>query len=246
MTEQLIEVAHLKKNFGKHEVLKDINLTVDKGEVLTIIGASGSGKSTLLRNINLLERPTSGDIRFHGKSILQPHFDIPKYRAEVGMVFQQFNLFSNLNVLDNCVVGQTTVLKRDKAEAEEIAKKQLAKVGMGPYIQAKPAQLSGGQQQRVAIARAVCMDPEALLFDEPTSALDPEMVDEVLDTMKQLAKTGLTMIVVTHEMAFAHDVSDQVVFMKDGVLAEKGTPDQIFNHPQEAATQHFLKRYTQR
>ncbi|ERL65313.1 amino acid ABC transporter ATP-binding protein [Schleiferilactobacillus shenzhenensis] len=244
--EMILQVQNLHKSFGDHEVLKDINLDVHKGEVMSIIGASGSGKSTLLRNINLLEQPTGGDILFHEKSILSDDFDVTLYRAKVGMVFQSFNLFNNLNVLQNVMVGQTTVLKRDAAAAKTHAMELLERVGMAPYVNAKPDQLSGGQQQRVAIARAEAMDPEVLLFDEPTSALDPEMVDEVLNTMSSLAHTGLTMIIVTHEMQFARDVSDVVCFMNDGVLAETGTPEQIFEHPQEQRTQEFLKRYLSR
>jgi putative lysine transport system ATP-binding protein len=244
--EMILQVQNLHKSFGDHEVLKDINLDVHKGEVLSIIGASGSGKSTLLRNINLLEQPTGGDIRFHDQSILADDFDVTLYRAKVGMVFQSFNLFNNLDVLQNVMVGQTTVLKRNPAEARSHAMALLESVGMSPYVNAKPDQLSGGQQQRVAIARAEAMDPEVLLFDEPTSALDPEMVDEVLNTMSKLAHTGLTMVIVTHEMQFARDVSDIVCFMNDGVLAESGTPEQIFEHPQEQRTQEFLKRYMSR
>lgn len=246
MSDVIIQVQNLKKAFGTHEVLTDINFDVHQGEVVSIIGRSGSGKSTLLRNINLLEEPTGGDILFHGKSILDQNFDLPHYRAAVGMVFQQFNLFNNLTVLDNVVTPQTTVLKRNAQEAKTHALTILQQVGMDPFINAKPDQLSGGQKQRVAIARAVAMDPEVLLFDEPTSALDPEMVDDVLNAMKQLATTGLTMLVVTHEMAFAKDVSDRVVFMNDGVIAEVGTPQEIFEHPKLPATQDFLKRYLNR
>lgn len=242
----LLEVQHLEKTFGEHQVLKDINLQVEPGEVLSIIGSSGSGKSTLLRCINLLEQPTNGVIQFHGENILTPKFDVATYRAKVGMVFQSFNLFNNLNVLQNCTVGQTAVLHRDAITAKKIALEQLEKVGMAPYVNAKPAQLSGGQMQRVGIARAVSMSPEILLFDEPTSALDPEMVDDVLDSMRALAHTGLTMILVTHEMAFARDISDHVVFMDQGVIAEEGTAEQIFSHPQEERTQAFLKRYLNR
>ncbi len=246
MAEPIIQVQNLKKAFGTHEVLTDINFDVLPGEVVSIIGRSGSGKSTLLRNINLLEEPTGGDILFHGKSILGQAFDLPHYRAAVGMVFQQFNLFNNLTVLDNVVTPQTTVLRRNASEAKAHALTLLKQVGMDPFVNAKPDQLSGGQKQRVAIARAVAMDPEVLLFDEPTSALDPEMVDDVLNAMKALADTGLTMIVVTHEMQFAKDVSDRVVFMNQGVIAEAGSPEQIFDQPREAATQEFLKRYLNR
>ncbi|KRM87188.1 amino acid ABC transporter ATP-binding protein [Lacticaseibacillus thailandensis] len=247
MTESaLLEVRNLQKRFGNHEVLKDINLAVTKGEVLTIIGRSGSGKSTLLRGLNLLEPPTSGQILFHGENVLADNFDLIRYRTKVGMVFQNFNLFNNLSVLDNVVVPQVTVLKRDKGAAKKHGMEILQQMNMGPFVNAKPAQLSGGQKQRVAIARSVAMDPEMLLFDEPTSALDPEMVDDVLAAMKDLASTGLTMIVVTHEMAFARDVSDTVIFMHDGVVGEQGTPAQIFEHPREAATRDFLKRYLNR
>lgn len=240
--DNILEIRHLRKTFGVNEVLKDINFSVSKGEVVCIIGASGSGKSTLLRCINLLEYPTSGEILFHGQNILQ--LDIPNsvYRAKMGMVFQQFNLFNNLTVLDNCVVGQVKVLKRDKQTARKIAMEYLDLVGMAQFINAKPHQISGGQKQRVAIARALSMEPEALLFDEPTSALDPEMVGEVLKVMKNLAKSGLTMLVVTHEMGFARDVADRVVFMDNGVIVEEGPPEQIFNNPTKERTREFLKR----
>jgi putative lysine transport system ATP-binding protein len=219
---------------------------VRPGDVTSVIGASGSGKSTLLRCINLLETPTSGQILFHGKDITSRGIKESSYRAKVGMVFQSFNLFANLTVLDNCIVGQTKVLKRSKADARENALRYLDRVGMSPYINAKPRQISGGQKQRVAIARALAMEPEVLLFDEPTSALDPEMVGEVLDVMRGLAKDGMTMIVVTHEMAFARDVSNHVVFMKDGVICEEGGPQQIFTAPQKAETKEFLSRFMQR
>lgn len=238
----IIEVEHLKKNFGENEVLKDINLTVHKGEVVTIIGSSGSGKSTMLRCINLLEKPTAGKIIYQNQNVLAPGYDLPKYRTHLGMVFQQFNLFNNLNVLDNCTTGQITVLKRSKSEAEKTALENLEKVGMARFVQAKPAQLSGGQKQRVAIARALSMNPDVLLFDEPTSALDPEMVGEVLKTMKSLAHTGLTMMIVTHEMEFAREVSDRVIFMDKGVIAEEGTAEDIFVHPKEERTKEFLQR----
>ncbi|MGC6768710.1 amino acid ABC transporter ATP-binding protein [Enterococcus sp. LJL128] len=238
----IIEVEHLKKNFGENEVLKDINLTVEKGEVVTIIGSSGSGKSTMLRCINLLEKPTDGKIIYKGENVLAPGYDLPKYRTHLGMVFQQFNLFNNLNVLDNCTTGQLTVLKRNKSEAEAIAMENLEKVGMARFVTAKPAQLSGGQKQRVAIARALSMNPDVLLFDEPTSALDPEMVGEVLKTMKNLAHTGLTMMIVTHEMEFAREVSDRVIFMDKGVIAEEGSAEDIFVHPKEVRTKEFLQR----
>ena len=238
----MIEINHLKKSFGENEVLKDINVTVNKGEVLTIIGSSGSGKSTLLRCINLLEKPTSGAILYKGENVLTKNYDLPKYRTHLGMVFQSFNLFNNMNVLENCVSGQVTVLKRSKEEAKKIAIENLEKVGMGRYVSAKPAQLSGGQKQRLAIARSLSMNPDVMLFDEPTSALDPEMVGEVLLTMKALAETGLTMVIVTHEMGFARDVSDRVIFMDKGVIAEEGTPEDIFVHPKEERTKAFLAR----
>ena len=243
MSENIIEIQHLEKNFGSHKVLSDIDFSVKKGDVTTIIGVSGSGKSTLLRCINVLETPSGGKILFHGNDIDEKGFSVTDYRAKVGMVFQSFNLFSNMTVLQNCIVGQVKVLGKKKAEAEEKAKYFLEKVGMLPYINAKPKQLSGGQKQRVAIARALAMEPEVLLFDEPTSALDPQMVGEVLTVMRQLAKEGLTMIVVTHEMAFARDVSNHVVFMKDGVICEEGTPEDIFANPKKEETKDFLSRF---
>ena len=246
MDEMILQVNHLSKSFGKHEVLKDINFTVKAGDVTSIIGASGSGKSTLLRCINLLEIPTSGEILFHGENILTQKGGAPAYRTRVGMVFQSFNLFNNMTVLENCMVGQTKVLKKHEKEAKDLAMQYLNKVGMAPYINARPRQLSGGQKQRVAIARALAMNPEVLLFDEPTSALDPEMVGEVLTVMRSLAKEGLTMLVVTHEMAFARDVSNHVVFMRDGVIWEEGAPQQIFADPQRQETTDFLSRFMER
>ncbi len=244
MTDIILEIDHLKKSFGKNEVLKDISLTVKKGEVISIIGSSGSGKSTFLRSINLLEKPTGGKIFYRGQNVLEKNYDLTKYRENLGMVFQSFNLFNNLNVLENAIVPQTTVLKRNRTEAEKIAKDNLNKVGMTEqYWKAKPSQLSGGQKQRVAIARALSVNPEAILFDEPTSALDPEMVGEVLKTIKDLAKSGLTMLIVTHEMDFARDVSDRVIFMDQGVIAESGKPEQIFENPQEERTKIFLQRF---
>lgn len=240
--EKIIEIRHLNKKFGNNEVLRDINFSVNKGEVVCIIGASGSGKSTLLRCINLLEYPTSGEILYWGKNILQLDISNAVYRAKMGMVFQQFNLFNNLTVLDNCIVGQVKVLKKDKKSAKKTAMEYLELVGMSQFINAKPHQISGGQKQRVAIARALSMEPEALLFDEPTSALDPEMVGEVLKVMKTLAKSGLTMLVVTHEMGFAKDVSNRVVFMDDGVIVEEDVPEVIFNNPKNERTRTFLKR----
>ena len=242
MSQEVVTIKHLNKVFGTHEVLKDISFSVQSGEVVTIIGSSGSGKSTLLRCINLLEKPTSGEILYNGKNILDEDTNIYEYRTHLGMVFQQFNLFNNLNVLENCIVGPIKVLKKSKEEAEEIAKGFLEKVGMSAYLNARPRQLSGGQKQRVAIARALSMQPAVLLFDEPTSALDPEMVNEVLETMKSLAHTGLTMIIVTHEMEFARDVSDRVIFMDKGVIAEEGTAEQIFTNPQKERTKEFLMR----
>ena len=246
MDEMILQVNHLSKSFGKHEVLKDINFTVKAGDVTSIIGASGSGKSTLLRCINLLEIPPSGELLFHGENILTQKGGAPAYRTRVGMVFQSFNLFNNMTVLENCMVGQTKVLKKHEKEAKDLAMQYLNKVGMAPYINARPRQLSGGQKQRVAIARALAMNPEVLLFDEPTSALDPEMVGEVLTVMRSLAKEGLTMLVVTHEMAFARDVSNHVVFMRDGVIWEEGAPQQIFADPQRQETKDFLSRFMER
>lgn len=244
MSENMIlQVRHLSKSFGSHEVLRDIDFVVHPGDVTSIIGASGSGKSTLLRCINLLETPSSGEILFHGEDIVQRKGGAAAYRSKVGMVFQSFNLFNNMTVLKNCMIGQEKVLKRNSAEARENAMKYLEKVGMAPYINAKPRQLSGGQKQRVAIARALAMDPEVLLFDEPTSALDPEMVGEVLSVMQDLAREGMTMLVVTHEMAFARDVSNHVVFMCDGVIGEEGSPTDVFEHPSNPRMIEFLSRF---
>lgn len=243
MAEPILQVKHLSKTFGKHEVLRDIDFSVNSGDVTSIIGASGSGKSTLLRCINLLETPSSGEILYHGANIDKIKGGASAYRSHVGMVFQSFNLFNNMTVLKNCMIGQTKVLGKSRAEAKETAMKYLEKVGMAPYINAKPSQLSGGQKQRVAIARALAMNPEVLLFDEPTSALDPQMVGEVLSVMRTLAAEGLTMIVVTHEMAFARDVSSDVVFMADGVICEEGTPADIFENPTNAKTRDFLTRF---
>ena len=241
--ETILQIKHLGKSFGTHEVLRDIDFTVNKGDVTSIIGASGSGKSTLLRCINLLENPSSGEILYHGENILRRGFDIPAYRSRVGMVFQSFNLFNNMTVLENCIVGQVKVLKKNPEEARQHAMYYLEKVGMAPYINAKPRQISGGQKQRVAIARALAMDPEVLLFDEPTSALDPEMVGEVLAVMQSLAQEGMTMLVVTHEMAFARDVSNHVVFMSQGVICEEGSPEDVFGNPQKQETKDFLSRF---
>ncbi len=237
----LIEIRHLGKTFGEHVVLKDIDFTVNRGDVTCIIGASGSGKSTLLRCLNLFETPTSGEIIFDGSNVVEtakPN----EYRKRVGMVFQSFNLFKNMNVLKNCTVGPVKVLKLNKEEATERALKYLNMVGMAEYVDARPSQLSGGQKQRVAIARALAMEPDVLLFDEPTSALDPEMVGEVLSVMSDLAKSGLTMVVVTHEMSFARDIASHVVFMDDGVIVEEGAPEEIFVHPKEERTKKFLSR----
>ena len=240
--DHVIEVSHLRKSFGSHEVLRDVDFTADKGEVTCIIGASGSGKSTLLRCINLLEIPDGGEIRFHGENIQSGNFSMPQYHARVGMVFQQFNLFNNMTVLKNCMIGQMKVLGRSAAESEQNAARYLEKVGMAQYIHAKPRQLSGGQKQRVAIARALAMDPEVLLFDEPTSALDPEMVGEVLSVMQDLASSGLTMLVVTHEMGFARSVAHDVVFMDEGVIAERGTPEEVLVNPRTPRLQEFLAK----
>lgn len=240
--EKIISINGLKKSFGDNEVLKNINFSVNKGDVTCIIGASGSGKSTMLRCINLLEEPTGGEIVYRDKNILEAK-NIPAYRSKVEMVFQSFNLFENMTVLKNCMIGQIKVLKTDKETAKKEAMHYLEKVGMAPYINAKPRQLSGGQKQRVAIARALAMKPDVILFDEPTSALDPQMVGEVLEVIKNLAKEGLTMIIVTHEMAFARDVSNHVVFMHDGVICEEGTPEQIFANPQMPETKAFLSRF---
>ncbi len=243
MSENILQISHLSKAFGANIVLKDIDFAVKKGDVTSILGASGSGKSTLLRCINLLETPTSGEIRFHNDNILSRPGGAPAYRAKVGMVFQSFNLFNNMTVIENCMIGQTKVLKKNADAAKEDAMKFLSKVGMAPYVNAKPRQLSGGQKQRVAIARALAMDPEILLFDEPTSALDPEMVGEVLSVMKDLANEGMTMLVVTHEMAFARDVSTNVVYMNKGVICEQGTPADVFGNPQRQETKDFLARF---
>ena len=243
MSEHILEIRHLSKTFGTHAVLKDIDFTVDKGDVTTIIGASGSGKSTLLRCINLLETLTTGEILFHGQDVSKGKINPSAYRAKVGMVFQSFNLFNNLTVLSNCMIGQQKVLRISKDEAKQRALYYLNKVGMAPYINARPDQISGGQKQRVAIARALAMEPEVLLFDEPTSALDPEMVGEVLDVMKSLAtKDNMTMLVVTHEMSFAREVSTHVVYMADGVIEEEGEPSVIFTNPQNQKTRDFLRR----
>ena len=243
MSETILQVNHLSKSFGSHQVLRDIDFTVETGDVISVIGASGSGKSTLLRCINLLETPTSGEILYHGKNVLSRGVSPAEYRSHVGMVFQSFNLFNNMTVLENCMVGQERVLKRDKETARAHALEYLERVGMAQYVNARPRQISGGQKPRVAIARAMAMDPEVLLFDEPTSALDPEMVGEVLSVMRRLAESGMTMLVVTHEMAFARDVSRRVVFMSDGVICEQGSPEEVFANPKKPETISFLSRF---
>lgn len=245
MSDTILEVSHLRKAFGSHVVLEDVSFSVKKGNVISVLGASGSGKSTLLRCINLLETPCSGQILYRGTDVLRQQTNAAQYRQNVGMVFQSFNLFENMTVLENCVRPQRIVLHRKKDAAIETAMAQLAAVGMEKYIHARPTQLSGGQQQRVAIARSLCMEPDILLFDEPTSALDPEMVAGVLEVMRTLAKSGMTMLVVTHEMAFAREVSDYVIFMESGRIHEEGTPEQIFLHPQMPRTAEFLSRFCQ-
>ena len=243
MGETILEIRHLSKAFGSNLVLKDIDFSVKPKDVTCIIGPSGSGKSTLLRCMNLLETPSSGEILYHGRNITEKGVNVPEYRSRVGMVFQSFNLFNNMTVLKNCTVGQEKVLKKSKEEAEKNAMMYLEKVGMAPYINAKPKQLSGGQKHRVAIARALAMEPELILFDEPTSALDPQMVGEVLEVMRALAKDGMTMIIVTHEMAFARDVSKHVIFMGNGVIVEEGAPKDIFENPKNELTKEFLSRF---
>lgn len=243
MGETVISIRDLGKSFGQHEVLRKIDIDVKAGEIICIVGSSGSGKSTLLRCINKLEKQTTGKILYHNKEMRDVQKDINEYRSKVGMVFQSFNLFNNMTVLDNCMLCTRKVLHLPKEEAFNRAINHLKEVGMAPYINAKPAQLSGGQKQRVAIARALCMNPEVLLFDEPTSALDPEMVGEVLGVMKELAKTGLTMIIVTHEMAFARDVSTRTIFMDSGYVAEDAEPVVLFTNPANPRTREFLGRY---
>ena len=244
--DEILRLEHLEKTFGTHQVLRDISFSVNKGDVISIIGSSGSGKSTMLRCVNLLEEPTGGKIIFEGKDISGKELNLSQYRARVDMVFQQFNLFNNMNALENCVCPQLTVLHRKREEAEKIARDYLERVGMSAYCNARPAQLSGGQKQRVAIARTLSMNPDIILFDEPTSALDPEMVGEVLDVMQRLAKEGFTMLVVTHEMAFARDVSSRVIFMDGGVILEDAAPEEIFNNPRQPRTREFLSRYLAR
>ena len=241
--EPMVRIEGLRKSFGDLEVLSDINLDVMPGQVVTIIGASGSGKSTLLRCVNLLETPDAGHVWFHGEDLTAEHVDVNRLREKIGMVFQGFNLFNNMNVLDNCTLAPVTLKKMRKAEAEEAAMRHLDSVGLADFARADVGNLSGGQKQRVAIARALCMNPEIMLFDEPTSALDPEIVGEVLNVMRELANGGMTMVVVTHEMAFAREVSDEVVFMDKGVIAEKGSPEELFRNPREPRTREFLARY---
>ncbi len=245
MENKILEIKHLVKSFGDHQVLRDISFQVEKGEVICIIGSSGSGKSTLLRCINFLEQPSGGEIRYHGRNA-ETEWKRTLYNSKVGMVFQSFNLFGNMNVLENCVLGQMQVLKTRRGEAEKRAVHYLEKVGMGAYRHARPAQLSGGQKQRAAIARALCMEPEVLLFDEPTSALDPEMVGEVLSVMQDLASGGMTMLIVTHEMSFARDVASRVLFMDGGVILEDAAPGELFTAPKQQRTQEFLKRVLSR
>ena len=242
----ILEINNIHKSFGKNHILKGVSLDVKKGEVVTIIGSSGSGKSTMLRCINKLEIADCGEIIFNGENILSNDVDINLIRQSIGMCFQQFNLFNNMNVIDNCTLGPRKLLKMKRNEAEELAIKELEKVGMADFAHARVNTLSGGQKQRVAIARALCMNPEIMLFDEPTSALDPELVGEVLEVMKNLANEGMTMIVVTHEMAFAKEVSNRVIFMDNGVICEEGTPQELFENPQQDRTKEFLKRYLNR
>ena len=241
--EKILEISHLSKNFGEHQVLRDIDFTVCRGDVTSIIGASGSGKSTLLRCINLLEEADSGHIWFEGRDLMDLRVNLNELRQKIGMVFQGFNLFNNKSVLDNCTLAPMTVKKVPRAQAEETAVRHLETVGLGDFVHADSRRLSGGQKQRVAIARALCMEPELMLFDEPTSALDPEIVGEVLDVMKNLARAGMTMVVVTHEMAFAKEVSDRVVFMDKGVILEQGSPREVFGNPKQQRTREFLSRY---
>ena len=239
-TQNLIEIKSLHKYFGKNEVLKGLDIQIKRGEVVVMIGPSGSGKSTFLRTMNLLETPTKGDVFFEGTNIADKSVDVFKHREKMGMVFQQFNLFPNMTVLDNLTLAPVTTGKLSKEEAVEVAIELLAKVGLSEKAEAYPQSLSGGQQQRVAIARALAMNPDVMLFDEPTSALDPEMVGDVLNVMQDLAKEGMTMVIVTHEMGFAKEVADRVIFMADGKIVESGTPTELFDHPKEQRTQDFL------
>lgn len=242
MSDSFIKVVNLSKTFGNNVVLKNVSIDFNKGEVVSILGSSGSGKSTLLRCLNLLEEPTGGDVLIDGRSTVRGEISKTELATKVGMVFQSFNLFENMNVLKNCMIGQITVLKKSKEEAKQNALKYLKAVGMLKFINARPSQLSGGQKQRVAIARALAMNPECLLFDEPTSALDPEMVSEVLDVIRELAKTGLTMIIVTHEMHFAKDVSNRIVFINEGKVLEDKSAQVFFEHPEKEKIISFLKR----
>ena len=242
-SEPILQIRHLSKTFGTNPVLKDIDFDVYHGDVISVIGPSGSGKSTLLRCINMLERPTSGSILFCGNEVTTMGNEVYSYRAKVGMVFQSFNLFDNMTMLDNCTLGQIRVMHKSREDAERDALKFLSRVGMAPYCNARPRQLSGGQKQRVAIARALALDPEVILFDEPTSALDPEMVSEVLNVMRSLAEEGTTMLVVTHEMLFARSVSTRVIFMNDGIIQEEGTPEKIFTSPSNPATAAFTSSF---
>ena len=241
--ELIVSVCDLQKSFGEREILKGISFDIHRGDVTCIIGPSGSGKSTLIRCVNFLEHPTGGHIEYRGQDVMQAFKKLPLYRNKVGMVFQSFNLFNNMTVLENCMVGQVKVLGKNKEEAKATALKYLKHVGMDSYVNAKPHQLSGGQKQRVAIARALALEPEVLLMDEPTSALDPEMVGEVLRVIRDLAKEGFTMVIVTHEMAFARDVSNRVIFIDQGVIAEEGAPAQLFGNPKNQRTRDFLSRF---
>lgn len=244
MTDKIIEVKNLKKHYNKGQVkaLDGVNASIDAGEVVVVIGPSGSGKSTLLRSLNLLEIPTEGTITFKDVDITNPKVNINEHRQKMGMVFQHFNLFPLKSVIDNMTLAPTQLLKKSKAEAEEKARNLLKRVGLEDRATAFPSQLSGGQKQRVAIVRALCMEPEVMLFDEPTSALDPEMVGEVLEVMKSLAKEGMTMVVVTHEMGFAREVADRVIFMDEGKILEEGTPEEIFDNPKCERLQNFLAK----
>ena len=242
MSETILKVQHLGKSFGNNEILKDIDFSVKPKDVTCIIGPSGSGKSTLLRCMNLLETPSSGEIRYHGTNIMDKHVNVPEYRSKVGMVFQNFNLFNNMTVLKNCTVGQEKVLKKSKEEAHKNAMMYLEKVGMAPYINAKPKQLSGGQKQRVAIARALAMNPKMLFFDEPTSALDPEITAGILKVLRELAQEKMTMVIVTHEIAFARKVADRVIFMDSGVIVEQGKPEDVIDNPDNERTKAFLQK----
>lgn len=241
--ELLVSVCNLQKSFGERQILRGISFNIHRGDVVCVIGPSGSGKSTLIRCVNFLEHPTGGQIEYRGQNVMDAFKKLTLFRTKVGMVFQSFNLFNNMTVLENCMVGQVKVLGKNKNEAKATALKYLKHVGMDSYVNAKPHQLSGGQKQRVAIARALALEPEVLLMDEPTSALDPEMVGEVLRVIRDLAKDGLTMVIVTHEMAFARDVSNRVIFIDQGVIAEEGTPEQIFANPKNQRTRDFLSRF---